>query len=177
MKKIPLILLFLFTINTINGQQVYERNSVEVHQFLATMSQKGYIEWNDLIYPITKEKIQKALFELKDNSSLNNIEQLELSFYLKEYSNERRKLYFRTDSNFSINIEPIFTGQILSGSKRNYSERSVGVSIWGSMGKKFGYQFSFHDINQSGSQFDTAINSVFQEGRAHRGAEAQTTDP
>ena len=47
------------------------------------------------IYPITKEKIQKALFELKDNSSLNNLEQLELSFYLKEYSNERKKLYFR----------------------------------------------------------------------------------
>jgi len=40
----------------------------------------------------------------------------------------------------------------------------VGVSAWGSIGKKFGYQFSFHDINQSGSQFDTVMNSVFQEG-------------
>ena len=40
----------------------------------------------------------------------------------------------------------------------------MGVSAWGSIGKKFGYQFSFHDINQSGSQFDTVMNSVFQEG-------------
>ena len=164
MKKILSILIFFFSINALQGQQVYERNSLEVHQFLATMSQKGYIEWNDLIFPITKEKIQKALSILKNNTSLNNLEQLELAFYLKEYNNERKKLYFKTDSNFSLNIDPIFTGQILSGSKRNYSERSVGVSIWGSMGKKFGYQFSFHDINQSGSQFDTAINSVFQEG-------------
>ena len=55
MKKILPILLFLFAINTIKGQQVYERNSLEVHQFLATMSQKGYIEWNDLISPIKKD--------------------------------------------------------------------------------------------------------------------------
>ena len=149
MKKILVALLFLSLLNTIQGQQVYERNSLEVHQFLATMSQKGYIEWNDLIYPITKEKIQKALFKLRDNTSLNNLEQLELTFYLKEYNNQRKKLYFKTDSNFSIHIDPILTGSIVSGSKRNYSERSVGVSIWGSMGKKFGYQFSFYDINQS----------------------------
>lgn len=56
MKKILIALLFLSLLNTIQGQQVYERNSLEVHQFLATMSQKGYIEWNDLIYPISKEK-------------------------------------------------------------------------------------------------------------------------
>ena len=73
MKKILSILIFLFSINTIHGQQVYERNSLEVHQFLATMSQKGYIEWNDLIYPITKEKIQNALFKLKKNPTLNNL--------------------------------------------------------------------------------------------------------
>ena len=60
------------------------------------MSQKGYIEWNDLIYPITKEKIQNTLFKLKDNSSLNNLEQFELAFYLKEYNNERKKLYYKT---------------------------------------------------------------------------------
>ena len=164
MKKIIIALLFLSLLNTIQAQQVYERNSLEVHQFLATMSQKGYIEWNDLIYPITKEKIQNALFKLKKNPTLNNLEQLELSFYLYEYNNERKKLYYKTDSNFTLNIDPIFTGQILTGSKRSYSERSVGVSIWGNMGKRFGYQFSFHDVNQVGSRFDTAINSLFQEG-------------
>ena len=164
MKKIFIVLLLISFLNTIHGQQVYERNTLEVHQFLATMSQKGYIEWNDLIYPITKEKIQKVLQQLKFVNGLNKLEQLELDFYLKEYNNERRKLYTKTDSNFSIHLDPILTGSIASGSKRNYTERSVGVSAWGSIGKKFGYQFSFHDINQSGSQFDTVMNSVFQEG-------------
>jgi len=163
-KKIIFALLFLCLLNTIQGQQVYERNSLEVHQFLATMSQKGYIEWNDLIYPITKKKIQKALYNLQHVDALNKLEQLELAFYLKEYNNERRKLYFNNDSNFSIHIDPILTGSIVSGSIKNYTERSVGVSAWGSIGKKFGYQFSFHDINQSGSQFDTVMNSVFHEG-------------
>jgi hypothetical protein len=59
-KKILPILLLLFSINALQGQQVYERNTLEVHQFLATMSQKGYIEWNDLISPITKEKNTKC---------------------------------------------------------------------------------------------------------------------
>ena len=74
------------TLNQIIGRanRIGRENSLEVHQFLATMSQKGYIEWNDLIYPITKEKIQKALFILKNNTSLNNLEHLELAFYLKE---------------------------------------------------------------------------------------------
>jgi hypothetical protein len=166
-KKIIVAILFLSLFNTIKAQQVYERNSLEVHQFLATMSQKGYIEWNDLIYPITKEKIQKALKKLQYNESLNHLEQLELAFYLKEYNNERKKVYFKADSNFSLHVDPILTGSIVSGSIKNYTERSVGVSAWGSIGKKFGYQFSFHDINQAGSQFDTVINSVFQE--ANRG--------
>ena len=141
MKKIIIALLFLSLINTIKAQQVYERNSLEVHQFLATMSQKGYIEWNDLIYPITKEKIQKALKKLQYNESLNHLEQLELAFYLKEYNNERKKVYFKADSNFSLHVDPILTGSIISGSIKNYIERSVGISAWGSIGKKFGYQF------------------------------------
>jgi hypothetical protein len=166
-KKIISALLFLSLFNTTKAQQVYERNNLEVHQFLATMSQKGYIEWNDLIYPITKEKIQKALIKLQHVNALNHLEQLELDFYLKEYNRERKKLYHKTDSNFSIHLDPIITANIVSGSIKNYNERSVGVSAWGSIGKKFGYQFSFHDINQNGSQFDTVINSIFQE--ANRG--------
>ena len=50
-----LLFLFLFfQITTLHAQQVYERNNLEINNFLTTMSQKGYLEWNDLIYPITK---------------------------------------------------------------------------------------------------------------------------
>lgn len=164
-KQLILAFLFYFFLNPIQGQLVYERNSLEVNQFLATMSQKGYIEWNDLIYPITKDKIRIALSHLDQNKDLlNQLEKKELSFYLKEYKNERFKLFYKADSSFSVHIDPIFTGSITSGFKKQFSDKSVGISMWGNLGKKFGYQFSFHDINQKGSRFDTAINSVFQEG-------------
>lgn len=163
MKLLKLFFLLFFYIH-VQGQHVYERNSLEVHQFLATMSQKGYIEWFDLISPVTKNNIHNALQVLnKNRDQLNELEQNELSFYLNEYNNLRKKLLYKYDSSFSLHIDPIFTGSISSGSKRNFTERSVGISVWGSIGKKFGYQFSFHDINQSGTSFDTSKNSVFQE--------------
>lgn len=161
-------MIFTFIYNIVNAQYVYERNNVEVYQFLATMSQKGYIDWHDLITPMPKENIHKALLFLNGKKEmLNELERKELFFYLQDYNNNRKKLVNLQDSNFSINLDPIFTGSVSTGSIKNYTDKSVGLSLWGNLGKRFGYQFSFHDINQKGTSFDTAINSVYQE--ANRG--------
>ncbi len=169
MKKYFLIIfIFIFFNNHIKAQLVYERNGLEIHQFLATMSQKGYIEWNDLITPIPKEQIRKALLDLYEKQLLlNTLEKKELFFYINEYNNVRKKLVSKQDSSFTLNIDPIFTGSFSTGSVKTFTDKSVGVSVWGNLGKRFGYQFSFHDINQKGTSFDTAINSIFQE--ANRG--------
>ena len=76
-------IIFFITFNKLNAQEVYERNTTEVNLFLTTMSQKGYIEWNDLMLPNTKEKIKFALNYLDANSKLlNPLEQNELKFYV-----------------------------------------------------------------------------------------------
>ena len=163
-KKILIIFLFLFAILRINAQQVYERNTNQVFNFLSSMSQKGYIEWDDLIYPITKEKIKEALIKLNSSTKiLNTLEQNELQFYLKEYTNQRPKLFFKSDSSFSLHLDPILTGGIQKGKISNYTSSSIGASLWGNIGKNLGYQFSFQDINLNGSQFDTSYNSITQE--------------
>jgi hypothetical protein len=111
------------------------------------MSQKGYIEWNDLITPISKEKIKNALSTLEANSSnLNTLEKKELKFYLNEYYNNRKKLIHQFDSSFSLNVDPVFIAGDYKGEKINFKETGVGVSIWGNAGKNIGYQFSFVDI-------------------------------
>jgi len=163
-KNCLLILLILCSVQRINAQQVYERNSNQVFNFLSTMSQKGYIEWDDLIYPITKEKIKVALVKLNNSTTiLNSLEQKELKFYLKEYLNQRPKLFYKSDSSFSIHIDPIFSGGIQKGKISNYIASSIGASLWGNIGKNLGYQFSFQDINLKGTQFDTAYNSITEE--------------
>ena len=161
-----LLFLFLFfQITTLRAQQVYERNNLEINNFLTTMSQKGYLEWNDLIYPITKEKITQALLALDTKIYLlNSLEKEELRFYLQEYLNKRKQLLYKYDSSFSLHLDPIITGSYHAGSNINYKQSSIGVSIWGGIGKNLGYQFSFHDINLNGTKFDTSINSNFQKG-------------
>ena len=161
-----LLFLFLFfQITTLHAQQVYERNNLEINNFLTTMSQKGYLEWNDLIYPITKEKITQALLALDTKIYLlNSLEKKELRFYLQEYLDKRKQLLYKYDSSFSLHLDPIITGSYHAGSNINYKQSSIGVSIWGGIGKNLGYQFSFHDINLNGTKFDTSINSNFQKG-------------
>ena len=147
------------------AQQVYERNNLEVNYFLSSMSQKGYIEWNDLILPVTKEKINEALLDLKSKKYiLNPVEQLELEFYVKEYSNHRKKLLYKTDSLFSINLDPIASVGYYHYGNKNIKESSVGTSIWGSIGNKFGFQLSFQDINQTGPRFDNSVEPFFKDG-------------
>ncbi len=161
-----LLFLFIFLqITSLHAQQVYERNDLEINYFLSSMSQKGYIEWDDLIYPITKEKIKQALSEIVEKKYLlNSLEKKELNFYLQEYNNQRKQLVYKYDSSFSLHIDPIFTGSYHAGSGINYKQSSIGVSIWGGIGKNLGYQFSFQDINLNGTQFDTSINSNYQQG-------------
>lgn len=165
-KKIQyLLFLSLFLFNQANTQEVYERNNLEINYFLSSMSQKGYIEWNDLILPNTKANIKVALKELeKKKYILNNIEQIELQFYLKEYTDQRKKLLFKTDSLFSISLDPIISLGYFNTNNQIIKESSVGTSIWGSIGKKLGYQLSFQDINQNGSRFDSAVHPFFKDG-------------
>ena len=166
LRFIFIYIIFFITFNKLNAQEVYERNTIEVNLFLTTMSQKGYIEWNDLMQPNTKEKIKFALNYLDANSKLlNPLEQNELKFYLQEYNNKRKKLIYKYDSSFILNVDPIIIAGYQKGSNINFYETGVGVSIWGNAGKNIGYQFSFIDINQKGSQLDSTSNFIYQGSR------------
>jgi hypothetical protein len=163
-----LLFFFLLITSHIQAQHVYERNALEVNQFLVTMSQKGFLEWNDLITPNTKEKIVNALNYLQSQKKdLNALEQNELEFYIKEYSNQRKKLFYKSDSSFSLNIDPIISAAYVGGKDISYKETGIGVSLWGNISNKMGYQFSFQDINQNGSLLDTSTNIFFKQ--ANRG--------
>ena len=81
------LLLLIFITNNANSQFVYENVNNEIYEYLARMSHKGFIEFDDLIKPVPRETIYNKLNELsKVVTKLSNVEQKELAFYKKEYA-------------------------------------------------------------------------------------------
>ncbi|MCE2655876.1 MAG: capsule assembly Wzi family protein [Sediminibacterium sp.] len=183
MKKI--VVTFLFSLLLfVDGktQMIFENHTNEVYNYLARMSQKGLIEFNDVILPISRETITNKLFELqKNNNSLSLIEKKELVFYLKEFTpisfsstgkevatffkkdnNGRFRSFTATGDNFFITADPIIQGAGSIYNKINFTQRAIGIQSWGKIGKHIGFQFSGKDVNES--RDDTSREAYIYNG-------------
>jgi hypothetical protein len=156
------VLLLLFSCTSVFSQVVYERHTNEVYNFLSRLSQKGIIVFNDLIRPISKKKIGEALDSAAAHRSiLSDIEKKELAFYQEEYTEGVRKRILRAENaDFSIEADPIVTASYLSGSGKDIKTTSGGMSFWGRAGRKWGFQFSLHDVNANGTGLDTSYKEL-----------------
>jgi hypothetical protein len=141
---------------------VYERHTNVVYDFLSRFAQKGIIVFDDLIRPVSKEKIKAGLDSLSLHSDmLSNVERKELAFYQEEYTGGARKRLLRAaNDDFSIEADPIITASYLGGSGKDIKTRSTGINFWGHAGKRWGFQFSLHDINVKGSGLDTSYKTL-----------------
>ena len=55
------IFILTFTVKHIHAQTIWENKNTEAQAYLARMAQKGFIQLNDIIQPIERTKIAKAL--------------------------------------------------------------------------------------------------------------------
>lgn len=85
--------IFLFTIfKPTAAQVVFEESNNDVYNFLERISQRGVIEFDNLIKPIPREYIAEKLEELSDKKNrLTKLERDEFEFYISEYGNEIEK--------------------------------------------------------------------------------------
>lgn len=157
-----LLFLLIFSCSTVFSQVVYERHTNEVYNFLSRLSQKGVIVFNDLIRPISKKKIGEALDSgAAHQSILSDIEKKELAFYQQEYTEGIRKRIIRAgNEDFNIEADPIVTASYVSGSGKDIKTTSSGINFWGRAGKKWGFQFSLHDVNVNGTGLDTSYKEL-----------------
>ena len=81
-----LVMLWLMAPRVADAQTV--SHQATLIDFLASMSQKGYIDFDDLIKPIDRKQIFSLLQALKINQQLNKIEKQELEFYTASYALE-----------------------------------------------------------------------------------------
>jgi hypothetical protein len=162
-KKVFVLAVFWFSLmTTLSAQPVYERHNYEVNPYLARMAQKGLVVWDDNILPLSRTQILQALVTLDSNRSrLSSTEAAELDFYLKEYKSglRNRKLSARGDD-FSVNVYPVVTGQLLSAAESQVFKRSIGVQLYGTASKRWGFQFSFQDITEAGKMVDTSKQGI-----------------
>ena len=177
-------LFFLFSITAIKqvkAQMVYENINSGVYEYLDRMSQKGFIQYHDLIKPISKSLLYTKLLDLKlIEDKLLLIEQKELDFYLKKYiaSNEKEgdtvkylnfkrgllptRFFEAKSGNAYINASPViqFSTNTYSGS--SYNQKAWGEDIWGRIGKHIGFNFSSRDVSENRTDLtkDSVINNA-----------------
>lgn len=156
------IAVLLFQVS-VTAQPVYERHTHEVYNYLSRLAQKGVVEFDDNIRPISKTYINSVLDSVAAHASvLNETEKKELAFYLREFrEGDRKRILSARGEGFTVYADPIVTASYTGGKGMDIRSKSLGINFWGRIGKRLGYQFSFHDINEDGKGLDTSRKSLF----------------
>lgn len=167
--------LFLLTHFCSLGQTVNEPTYHTVYSYLSRISQRGIIDINDIVLPLSKDYIYSKLDELsKKIDQLTPLERDELSFYLKEYTlwwrndpktgfegdyksilqsriGDRFRIFAFQNKDFSLNIQPILGFQNESRNGYGYYKNWKGFWVYGYFGKAIGYSLDFRASSESGN--------------------------
>lgn len=161
--SITTLIAAVFCTVLLSAQPVYERHTYEVYNYLYRLAQKGIVEFNDNIRPLSKTYISAVLDSAAVRiAALSETEKKELAFYQREFKEgERKRIMSARGDGFTLYADPILTAAYTSGKGIDVKSTSLGINFWGRIGKNLGYQFSFHDINEKGKGLDTSKKSLF----------------
>ncbi len=172
-----LLILLLSTISLFS-QVVYEPLNSSVYDFLDRISQRGVIEYHDLIKPLSRLYILKKLKEADSKSAkLTKLEKDELEFFKKDFNLEyslEKQLSEESDSNnnftsyklfkkdnyhrfrvfsykdpiLKLNFSPVVKYESGNWDGEHYTHLTYGLRFYGYLGSKLGFQFRFHNNRQ-----------------------------
>ena len=172
-----LLLIFIFT-PAIVSQVVYEPLHRDVYNFLGRLSQKGIIEFNDLVRPLPRIYIAEKLYEADSLSSkLTSLEKDELDFFIEDFYHEQwfleentehknhldfvsndpaqRWRFFSYGSDaFKMNAGIILGAEIGSLDKFKRTHFWNGVYTYGYISDVIGFSFDFRDNTEKGNTID-----------------------
>ena len=188
----PIILvqvaIFLIIISdnlVLKAQVVNEPINSSVYNYLNKISNKGIIDFDDLIIPVSRKYIAGKLLEIKNNlNNLTGLEKAELKFYLKDYyfeinPNQKRKeefQFFKKDAGdrfrffsyssnrFRLNLDPIIGFKLGLNDNKFVIHRWSGVYFYGYLTDRIGFKFSFRDNAESGLSIDRTKNFTPETG-------------
>lgn len=162
--------------SSLMAQVVYEPLHRDVYDYLSRLSQKGVIEYHDIIKPLSRQYIAGKLTEISGQTDrLNSLEKQELAFFQQEFYHElnpataseeiqysylgkdaagRYRLFSYRSDLFDLNLSPIYG--LVNGRNGGESEiaRWNGAYLYGRLGKNIGFSFDFRDNLQKGKNLD-----------------------
>lgn len=172
------IFLFLVLNSLAFSQVVYEPLHRDVYSFLARLSQKSIIEFNDQIRPVSRKYIAQKLLEVSHRSEdLTSLEKEELEFYSKDYyleyeflknitsdsldisflsydKAERLRLFSFNSDLFKLNVSTILGLKIGSRDSEKLTHFWNGIYTYGYLNDYLGFSFDFRDNSESGKTID-----------------------
>jgi hypothetical protein len=179
MKRFLFLIIIIFCTG-INAQIVYEPLHRDIYEFLSRLAQKGIIELDDQLKPLTRIYIAEKLIEIIGNKYLTPLEKEEFEFYKKDFSNEigfiskkplnkntgiaekdeagRLRLFFHKDSLFKINISPVLGIKAGTGDSKSLTHFWNGINLYGYAGDYIGFSFDFRDNTENGETIDKFKN-------------------
>lgn len=160
------------------SQVVYEPLGSDVYSFLSRLSQKGILDLDDQIRPLSRKNIAEKLDFLKQNTKrLTTLEIEELNFYLADFGREidllnnvkvenekvsginkdqfgRYRLFSYRDNLFTFNLSPVLGAEISSRDNESLIHIWNGVYFYGYLSDNIGFNFRFIDNTEKGNKID-----------------------
>jgi hypothetical protein len=171
-----LLLFLLASVATLKAQTVYEYHQKEIYNYLSRMAQKGLVQFEDNIRPLTRKYIGACLDSLNNYpEKLSATEKKELAFYSQEYGSDmdstaavkqqlqffkndpykRWRSLYATGKDVLLVADPVITAATYQqGGGGYYNKTSTGLNFWGRIGKHWGFQFFYSDITETGTNID-----------------------
>jgi opacity protein-like surface antigen len=184
-RKIAFLIILLSTSWCAYTQVVFEPTYHTVYPYLSRLAQKGVIDLDDVVLPLSKDYIYSKLDELSSKmTELTPLEREELAFYLKEYTlwwrqdpksgfegeyksvfqtkiGDRFRLAAYQDKGFAVNIQPIVGYESSSSGKFSTSNFNKGFWAYGYIGKHIGFSVDFRDHVLTGDLDSTDYKREF----------------
>ena len=195
-KIVFFVVLFSLSFATSQSQVIYEDARSMIYPYLTRLADKGLIELQDVVLPITHQQINTCLqtLQLKRNL-LSKIELAELDFYKREYQlpvqptdtvmqglkilekDHAQRLRGATvgNGNFFMQLDPVSGMKVFSSKNQSVTQYGNGANIRGYLGKHFNFQFYYRDITESGKGIDYNKTSTDELGIIKKDTSLQTS--
>ncbi|MGH1363089.1 MAG: capsule assembly Wzi family protein [Calditrichia bacterium] len=160
------------------SQPVFEPLHREVYTFMERLSQKGIVEFNDVVKPVGRDYIARKLLEAQEKSDeLTAVDRDELNFLMREFNPEveriakkkpdgyefgllrkdkadRWRFFSYHDERFTLNGDPIYGQEIGQNDGESESHRWNGIRLEGYLTDYLAYSFDFRDNLEKGDNID-----------------------
>jgi Capsule assembly protein Wzi len=183
------ILVTLATGRSLTAQIIWEDSRSMIYPFLERMADKGMIDLNDVVRPISQLQIIGCLQSLqKKSTQLSALEQKELDFFWREYQspmdyvdsvnqrvrilkkdiNQRWRGITTGNNKFYLQLDPVTGAKFIEGTHETVTQFGSGIDLKGFAGKRLSFQFNWRDISETGKGIDFAKTATAETGMVRK---------